>query len=197
MAIPDLEQALSALNLWRLTFLYIGAVAVVLTTIATFGTVIVQLKYNRTDAQLRAERASENLRQREKVAAIENDTAKAMLLLAWRRLNPDQLHTIAEGLREAKIERLQVAALAGDPEATQFGTDILTAARDAGYEIPRLGQIVSSSPYFGLKVSGPTEYVARIASLFAKAGFPDVERQVTGPGPLTISVGAKPPPRSN
>ena len=146
MAIPDLEQALSALNLWRLTFLYIGAVAVVLTTIATFGTVIVQLKYNRTDAQLRAERASENLRQREKVAAIENDTAKAMLLLAWRRLNPDQLHTIAEGLREAKIERLQVAALAGDPEATQFGTrysDCTAKTQDTKFRVSARSSVKS------------------------------------------------------
>ncbi len=190
MAVADIERALSSLNSWRLAFIAVTALAGV-------GILVVQIQYNRKDAQLRAERASEELQQRARVAAIENDTAKALLLLAWRRLNKEQFRMIAHGLRELKIEGLQIAGLAGDPEAMQFATDILAAARDAGYNIPHLGKIVSSGPYVGLKISGPREEVASLVDLFARAGFGEVDRQETGPGPVQISVGSKPPPRSN
>jgi hypothetical protein len=190
MAVADLERSLTVLNWWRLIFIAVTAVT-------GFGILVVQFQYNRKDAQLRHERASEALRERERVASIENDTAKALLLLAWRRLNKEQFRVVEEGLRRLKIERLQIAALAGDPEATQFAADILAAARDAGYKIPHLRKIVSSIPYFGLKISGPREEVASLADLFGRAGFRDVDRQETGPGPVQISVGSKPPPRSN
>src|SRR5712692_7868419 len=113
MTIAELEQSLSALNIWRLVLLVIVAIAAV-------GTAGIQLQYNRRDEQLRAERAAENLRQREKIATIENDTAKALALLAWRRLNEQQFKIVSDGLKAKRIERLHIAALTDDPEANQF-----------------------------------------------------------------------------
>jgi hypothetical protein len=119
------------------------------------------------------------------------------VLLAWRRLNDHQIRIISDGLKQQpKIANLQVAALEGDPEAKLFATDILRATKDAGYDI-RMGHLFSSTPYVGLRISGPAQDVARLAALFAQAGFPDVARQETGPGPVSISVGSKPPPKPN
>lgn len=191
MPITELEQSLSTLNGWRI-------VCLVLAAAAAAGILIVQLQYNRTDAQLRAERAAETLREQERIARIENDTARALVLLAWRRLDEAQFRIISDGLKDPKIDKLQVAALAGDPEATLFATDILRATKEAGYGDIRMGQMVSSGPYVGLYISGPAQEVARLVALFAQAGFrDDVKRQETGQGPVTISIGSKPPPRSN
>jgi hypothetical protein len=123
-------------------------------------------------------------------------TTRVLALLAWRRLDEDQCRIISDGLKEPKIDNLQVAALAGDPEANSFAKDILSATKKAGYDI-RMGQIVSSTPYIGLSISGPPQEVARLVALFAQAGFPDVKRQETGPGPVSIGVGSKAPPKSN
>jgi hypothetical protein len=160
------------------------------------GFVVIQFQYNRLDAQLRAARTEENLRQRERIASIENDTARALVLLAWRRLNDNQFCIISDGFKRPKLDNLHVAALTGDSEANLFANDILRATEDAGYHI-RMGQIVSSTPFVGLSISGPPQDVARLAALFAQAGFPDVARQETGPGDVQISVGSKPPPKSN
>jgi hypothetical protein len=128
--------------------------------------------------------------------STESDTARAFVLLAWRRLHEDQFRIISDGLKEPKVNNLQVAALTGDPEANLFANDILGATKKAGYDI-QMGQIVSSTPYIGLSISGPAQDVARLVALFTQAGFPDVTRHETGPGDVQISVGSKPPPRSN
>jgi hypothetical protein len=118
---------------------------------------------------VRAERAAENLREQERIARIENDTARALVLLAWRRLDEKQFRIISDGLKDPKIDKLQVAALAGDPEANLFATDILRATKEAGYGDIRMGQIVSfSGPYVGLNISGPAQEVARLVALLLR-----------------------------
>jgi hypothetical protein len=190
MSIPELEQSLNTLNIVRTFGVILAAIAAVIIAGVTF-------QYNRKDAQLRNARSEENLRQRESIAHIENDTARALVLLAWRRLNKNQFHIISDGLKEPKIDNLQIAALGGDPEAEAFGMDMVRAANAAGYDI-RMGHIFSTAPLFGLSISGPAEQVARLAALFAQAGFPDAARREIGPrNPTGISVGSRPPPRSN
>jgi hypothetical protein len=148
------------------------------------------------------ERASalekENLGQREKIVSIENDTARTLALLAWRRLNDHELRILSDGLREPKIDDLRVSARAGDPEAELFADDILGATKDAGYNI-RMGKTFNPTmPFFGLEISGPAQDVARLVALFAQTRFPDVARREMGPrNPVSIVVGSKPPPKPN
>ena len=137
MSIPDLERSLSILNSWRLA---LG----VLTAIAGVLLAMIQIQYARTDSQLSAERTTANLRQRERIATIESDTARALALLAWRRLNEHQLKIVSSGLREERIDRLQIAALAGDPEAQQFAADLSAAAREAGMTFRVLAKSLSA-----------------------------------------------------
>jgi hypothetical protein len=190
MSITELEQSLSTLNAWRLACFIAGAIAAV-------GTVVIHIQYIRLDEQLRAARTEQNLRQRERIASIENDTARALVLLAWRRLKDTPFRIFSDGLKQPKINNLHVAALEGDPEAKLFANDILRATKDAGYDI-RMGHIFNSTPYVGLNISGPAQDVARLAALFAQAGFSDLARQELAPGSdVQISVGSKPPPKSN
>jgi hypothetical protein len=136
----------------------------------------------------------------ERAALLEAEAEKARLetehlkqQFAWRRLNEKQFKTLVEELSGLDFN-IHLSAIATDPEAMLFATDIRRALSAAGYDVHIESSVIfATGPVVGIEIAGPRNDVIKIANAFTAIGL-----DITGDeqqGDINILVGSKPPPQ--
>jgi hypothetical protein len=137
------------------------------------------------------EERAEKLAKEAEQARLEQEKLKQQL--AWRRLTKDQFDTLVTKL-QANPGQISISYLS-DPESSVFGREIVTAFRNAGWQVEESSEIIAGSPPFGLFVkiekAPPIPFVAKALN---DIGLPVTVEQGHPHGTFALLVGAKPPP---
>jgi hypothetical protein len=125
-------------------------------------------------------------------ARLETERLRAQV--AWRRLSPEQGDRLSAALA-SKVSQLHLEFLQGDPEATQFADDFLSAlCMVPSIKIYRLGVVTPDFPR-GVVIKGENgaERTA-LESALKEAGISFEVENVKHGWPVRLLVGSKPPP---
>jgi len=107
--------------------------------------------------------------------AVSKKAADLETKLAPRRLTPDAIATLAEGLRSPSAGSIEISAVMGDTEAFTLAGDLKVAFEKAGWKVNGVNQSMFSVPVNGLVVSvgrqPPPEAANHIFRAFQRIGI--------------------------